>query len=156
MSVNVPGRAGIAILVSDSSLFNDLLSQIPNIDISSLSEHQFEQHLGSDSRSAQLWGRLRRNGPDESKWGIGPTTASKIMARKRPGLIPIEDSVVDRVIERGTGNSWRLWWEAFNAEGDYFENRANELRDETGRPDLSTLRVFVVMLWMWGKANPQA
>jgi len=52
------------------------------------------------------------------------------------------------------GRSWRLWWEAFNAEGDYLESRAAELRNEIGRPDLSTLRVFDVMLWMCGKANP--
>lgn len=83
-------------------------------------------------------------------------TASKIMARKRPHLIPIEDSVVNRVIELGRGDSWRLWWEAFQAEGDYLEERAKKLRAEIGRPELSTLRVFDVMLWMWGKANLSA
>ena len=79
------------------------------------------------------------------------------MARKRPHLIPIEDSVVNRVIGLGRGgDSWRLWWEAFQAEGDYLEERATKLRAAIGRPELSTLRVFDVMLWMWGKANPSA
>ena len=78
------------------------------------------------------------------------------MARKRPHLIPIEDSVVNWVIELGQGNSWRLWWDAFQAEGDYLEERATKLRAEIGRPELSTLRVFDVMLWMRGKANLSA
>ena len=103
-----------------------------------------------------MWDLLRRNRPGDRRWGLGPTTTSKIIARKRPHLIPIEDSVVNRVIELGRGDSWRLWWEAFQAEGDYLEERATKLRAEIGRPELSTLRVFDVMLWMWGKANLSA
>lgn len=91
---------------------------------------------------------------NENRWGIGPTLASKLMVRKRPHLIPIEDSVVDRVIERGRGDSWRLWWEAFQTEGDYLEKHATKLRVEIGRLELYILRVFDVMLWMWGKVHP--
>ena len=157
LDIKVPVFAGISILENEPAIFNDLLKAIPNDRrLGSLSASEFEQYLGPESDAWQLWDRLRRNGPDEDKWGIGHTTASKIMARKRPHLIPIEDSVVDRVIARGRGDSWRMWWEAFNSEGDYLEERATKLRAEIGRPDLSTLRVFDVMLWMWGKANPSA
>lgn len=153
MSVDGPAQAGIAILGNEASTFNGLLQQTPNVVLNSLSEDEFDEHLGRCSAVLQLWDLLRRNRPGDSRWGLGPTTTSKIMARKRPGLIPIEDSVVNDVIGLGRGDSWRLWWEAFNAEGDYLESRAAELRNEIGRPDLSTLRVFDVMLWMWGKAN---
>lgn len=153
LAVDVPARAGIAILGEESSDFNGLLEQIPNVAIGSLSESEFEKHLGMDSKAMALWDLLRRNRPGDSRWGLGPTTTSKIMARKRPRLIPIEDSVVNRVVELGRGDSWRLWWEAFQAEGDYLEERATELRTEIGRPELSTLRVLDVMLWMWGKAH---
>ncbi|WP_211979098.1 DUF6308 family protein [Brevibacterium sp. W7.2] len=156
LSVNVPAKAGIAILGQDAATFTGLLDQIPNVGIGSLSEADFERHLGTESKALELWDLLRRNLPGQRRWGIGPTTTSKIMARKRPALIPIEDSVVNRVIGLGRGDSWRLWWEAFNAESDYLEERATVLRTEIGRPDLSTLRVFDVMLWMWGKANPEA
>lgn len=156
LSVDVPAQAGIAILGTEASAFNGLLEQIPNLAIGSLSEPEFEKHLGPESKAMELWDLLRRNRPGDSRWGLGPTTTSKIMARKRPHLIPIEDSVVDRVIERGRGDSWRLWWEALQDEGDYLEERATKLRAEIGRPELSTLRVFDVMLWMWGKANPSA
>lgn len=140
----------------ESSVFNGVLEQIPNLSIGSLSESEFEKHLGLKSKAIDLWDLLRRNLPGDSRWGIGPTTTSKLMARKRPHLIPIEDSVVNQVIELGRGDSWRLWWEAFQAEGDYLEERATKLRAEIGRPELSTLRVFDVMLWLWGKANLSA
>lgn len=154
LDIKVPVRAGISILEEESTTFNGPLKAIPKeLTIGSLSESEFEQHLGAESKALELWNRLRRNGLDEDKWGVGPTTASKIMARKRPHLIPIEDSIVNQVIELGRGDSWRLWWEAFQAEGDYLEERATKLRAEIGRPELSTLRVFDVMLWMWGKAN---
>ncbi|SIJ87111.1 Uncharacterised protein [Mycobacteroides abscessus subsp. abscessus] len=153
LSVNVPAKAGIAILGEEASAFTGLLDQIPNVAIGSLSEAEFERHLGPESKALELWDQLRRNQPGQRRWGIGPTTTSKIMARKRPALIPIEDSVVNRVIGLGRRDSWRLWWEAFNVEGDYLEARATALRSELGRPKLSTLRVFDVMLWMWGKAN---
>lgn len=156
LAVRVPACAGIAILGEESSAFNGVLEQIPTVAIGSLSESGFEKHLGLESKAIELWDLLRRNRPGDSRWGIGPTTTSKLMARKRPHLIPIEDSVVNRVIGLGRGDSWRLWWEAFQAEGDYLEERATKLRAEIGRPELSTLRVFDVMLWMWGKANPSA
>lgn len=154
LDINVPVRAAMSILEDEFAMFNGLLKAIPkDRTIGSLSTSEFEQHLGAESKAMELWDRLRRNGLDEDKWGIGPTTASKIMARKRPHFIPIEDSVVNWVIELGDGDSWRLWWEAFQTEGDYLERRADELRSEIGRPGLSTLRVLDVMLWMWGKAN---
>lgn len=156
LSVDVPAQAGIAILGQEASAFNELLEQIPNVAIGALSESEFEERLGVESRAMELWNLLRRNRPGDSRWGLGPTTTSKIMARKRPHLIPIEDSGVDRVGERGRGDSWRLWWEAFQNEGDYLEERSTKLRAAIGRPELSTLTVFDVMLWMWGKANTSA
>ena len=153
LAVRVPARAGVAILGEESSDFNGVLGQIPNVALGTLSESEFKKHLGLESKAIELWDLLRRNRPGDNRWGLGPTTTSKIMAGKRPHLIPIEDSVVNRVIGLGRGDSWRLWWEAFQAEGDYLEERATKLRDEIGRPELSTLRVFDVMLWMWGKAN---
>lgn len=69
------------------------------------------------------------------------------MARKRPHLIPIEDSVVDHVTQRGKRDSWEMWWQAFWEGGGYLEARADQIRAAVDRPDLSTLRVFDVMLW---------
>lgn len=98
LGVNVRARAGIAILGEEASEINGLLKQVPNVAIGFLSESEFKECLGLESKAMELWDLLRRNRPGDNRWGLGPTTTSKIMARKRPRLIPIEDSVVDRVI----------------------------------------------------------
>lgn len=92
------------------------------------------------------WGQFRH----------GPKMPSWIMDRKRPSRNAVECSVLGCAVDLGRGGSWRLWWEAFNAEGAYLEELATKLRAEIGRPELSTLRIFDVLLWMWGKANPSA
>lgn len=153
LAVKVPAKAGIAILGEQAEVFNELLREIPETSIGELTAEEFKIHLGPDSSAQGLWDRLRRNGLDEERWKIGPTTASKIMARKRPHLIPIEDSVVDRVVQMGRQDSWQLWWETFAEAGDYLETRAERLRESVNRPDLSTLRVFDVLLWSWGKSK---
>lgn len=147
LAVPVPPKAGIALLEGQSSEFNEHLGNVPRAELKDLSEDEFVQHLGPKSPAQKLWDRLRRNDRPDDRWGIGPTRASKIMARKRPHLIPIEDSVVDRAINRGHQNSWELWWEALTLD-NYLEERAQRLRDELARPDLSTLRVLDVLLWM--------
>lgn len=88
--------------------------------------------------------------PRDEKWGIGPTRASKIMAWKRPHLIPINDRVIREVIDKRPSESdWELWWDALTFD-DYLENHAQELRESIDQPELSTLRVLDVLLWMSG------
>src|SRR5699024_6021951 len=99
---------------------------------------------GPNSAAMQLWSILFR------QHKVGVTRASKILARKRPHLIPIYDSVVKRGIEQQhSDNEWRLWWEALTID-DYLENRAEHLRQAIDRPELSTLRVLDVLLWYSG------
>lgn len=156
LGVTVPARASMGILGDYAAEISALLAGIPqNLDTKSIqSEAQFEEVLGEESPAHELWDLLRHNSPAASKWGIGPTTASKIMARKRPRLIPIEDSVVDRVISRGGQNSWRLWWEALTVD-DFLADYAARIREHVGHPQLSTLRTLDIVLWKWGTANPR-
>lgn len=152
LAVNVPARANIALLGELAENISSLFSQIPvDLRIAALrDESSFNDHLGPDSPAHALWDVLRRNAEDESRWDVGPTIASKIMARKRPHLIPIEDSVVSRVIGQGKQNSWRLWWEALVAD-EYLEERASEVREHISRPQLSTLRALDIVLWSSGR-----
>src|SRR5699024_10289740 len=76
LSVNVPAQAGIAILGDGASDFNGLLQQIPNVALNSLSEDEFDEHLGRDSAALRLWDLLRRNRSEDSRWGLGPTKTS--------------------------------------------------------------------------------
>lgn len=141
----------MGILISEAEELNGYLARITSKSLGSLSPDEFEEHLGDDSAAVKLWNALRRNSkPTDEKWNVGPTRASKVMARKRPHLIPINDRVIRRVIDKKPSqNDWRLWWEALSGD-DELERRAQALRAAINKPELSTLRVFDVVLWMSG------
>jgi hypothetical protein len=91
-----------------------------------------------------LWGLLRAH------HGVGPTTVSKIIARKRTALIPIFDSVVARVT--GFPNSdgtWCAWHQAFSTDKE-FTNRIRLLREAVRLEHIPLLRILDVVLWMHG------
>lgn len=152
LSVKVPIKVGVYILESDADEVNGLLAAIPSdLGLRALSESEYESVLGEGSSAWKLWDILRATHRKEGRWYIGPTTASKIMARKRPHLIPIEDKVVNSVIGSDGKDSWDLWWEALSEHGDEMEKLARVVREAADRPDLSTLRALDVALWMKGK-----
>ena len=81
----------------------------------------------------------------------GPTTASKLLARKRPRLRPIYDSVVAAV----TGTRDRQWEplrEGLRADGGALHHRLLRLREAAELPpEVSALRVLDVVAWMDGR-----
>ncbi|MEP7738883.1 DUF6308 family protein [Nocardioides sp. 31GB23] len=80
---------------------------------------------------------------------VGPTTASKLYARKRPRLRPIYDSVVARVI--GTEQIWEPL-RAYLQDCPDLHGDLISLRTDAGLPDaVSPLRIFDVVAWMEGK-----
>lgn len=155
LQISVPKTAGVGILGAEQSRISKLLAKIPDKRLEYLSAEDYEKHLGRESPAQELWDLLCRNNSGDKKWGIGSTTASKIMARKRPHLIPIQDSVVDAVIGRNKKNAWELWWNAFRNDSKLI-GRADDFRKciddpQVTRPQLSTLRIFDVVLWMHGR-----
>jgi hypothetical protein len=77
---------------------------------------------------------------------MGRTKTSKLLARKRSGLIPIYDSVVAKAlgIER-SDNDWRLWQNFMSENGiGGFRYAANQ----AGALHLSDLRVLDIVIWM--------
>jgi hypothetical protein len=81
--------------------------------------------------------------------GVGPTTASKLYARKRPRLRPIYDSVVAAAIASDT------IWEPLRAllqSDPGLHLHLIHLSDQAHLPaEVSALRVFDVLAWMGGK-----
>ena len=82
---------------------------------------------------------------------VGTTTASKLLARKRPRLRPIWDSVIAVVTD-----SARQLWEPLRAElqkdDKALHQRLLRLRDAADLPEAVTaLRVFDVIAWREGK-----
>lgn len=152
LAVTVSSRAALGILETYAQRISELLSDIdPTLKLEEVrDEGDFEAVLGKNSSAQALWDLLRRNNPQAKRWNVGATTASKIMARKRPHLIPIDDSVVTRVIGRGTASSWRMWRDELLAD-NYLIERADEIKEHVERTDLSTLRALDIVLWQYGK-----
>jgi hypothetical protein len=85
--------------------------------------------------------------------GIGPVIAGKLLARKRPELVPITDSVVPRGLVRpGETDLWSSFWHvlrgALDSEKDLVRRLA-ELKEEIPEAAAaSLLRILDVALWM--------
>lgn len=79
---------------------------------------------------------------------VGPVTASKLFARKRPRLRPVYDDVVAAVT--GSRALWKPLYEALQSDG--LHERLLRLRKQTGLGEhISALRIFDVIAWREGK-----
>lgn len=157
LSVDVPARAAIAVLDTQKEEANSLLSKIdPNLDLADVKAEDFDEHLGAESPASQLWDLLR--GTHTYRWGVGQTTASKMIARKRPRLIPIFDSLVGRLMGiSGSGEQWEVWHAALTSDNGVLAARLKKIRNESGiTQDISLLRVMDVALWMYAKDQEKA
>ncbi len=139
LSVQVPPEAARALLGTRGTRFSDLLERLgPDRDLV-----QEREPWPDDWAGWTLWAEL------DKLPGMGPTTVSKIFARKRPRLRPIYDSVVAQVI-----GSTRLW-EPLRArlqDDPGLHPRLVRLRDDLGlSQQVSALRIFDVLAWMEGK-----
>jgi len=86
--------------------------------------------------ATSLWSLLTKHVP-----GIGPTKAGKILARKRPELIPIIDGVLSKQLNCRPNT----YWTAFR---DVLQDQA--LRNEIAslRPGAPVLRIADTMMWI--------
>lgn len=95
-----------------------------------------------DGPLTELWVLLRR------LRGVGPVTTSKLLARKRPHLVPI----VDRVVLRTLGLSPLGSWQAIRGVLMDEERRAR-LAALAPADGVSVLRLLDVLLWMRGSES---
>ena len=142
LSVNVPAESAIRLLGRDAATIGRLLSQIPTgVDIIDIAPEM----LGGDSPAGQLWGVLRRD-----RDGLGPTRTSKLLAAKRPRLLPIWDSFVEQATGLNTVDYWRKFQYVLADDQRLVWDWLGELRSLT--PNLPStipqLRILDVLLWM--------
>jgi len=154
LALEVPGEAAFGILGTHSTLITDLLAQIPaELDLADLPANEFDKVLGEDSPALQLWKVLR--GQDTGRWGMGETRTSKLIARKRPKLIPIYDSVVGPLmcLNKNSMGQWKRWHTVLT-DGTGLPQRLQKIRaiSEISDP-ISDIRVMDIVLWMHGKEN---
>jgi hypothetical protein len=145
LSVRVPPRAAFDLLIRRRGHFATLLEELgPDRDFALLpdvSEEAFRP-------AWLLWRALI------DVVGLGPTTVSKLMARKRPRLIPIFDSVINEHVLQGSGKHWITLHDALNREHadglslhDYLQSLGEAA--DLG-PAVSAIRIFDVLAWMDG------
>jgi len=145
LSIHVPARAAMSVLEKQREKISAHLDGIPNgVALEEVPFDEHDKYFGDDSSAHSLWWLLR------SHHGVGATTASKIMARKRPALIPIYDSVVGKATGFANADgTWRAWHHAFTTD-TAFTSRLHFLRSAAGLERVSLLRILDVTLWMHG------
>ncbi|MBL0888788.1 DUF6308 family protein [Myceligenerans indicum] len=122
---------------------SELLAAIPpNVALWAVGEKEYDAVLGRGSAAWRLWDHLM------GIPGIGGTRASKVLARKRPALMPILDSVVRERVRLGKVDAWA----SFHAllQDSELRARIDALAHGDLPPEVrpSTLRLLDVATWM--------
>ena len=139
LSVQVPIEVAHRLLDGElGSKIHDLLSQIPVTARAGTKEA--ELLLADDAAADQAWNLL------VAEKHVNYVIAGKLLARKRPNLIPVYDSVVSKAL-----GAPEHAWEALNSalSSPEVARRVRELRVRSGIDDgESDLRLIDVTLWM--------
>jgi hypothetical protein len=137
LSVNVPPLGALQILETRADELSDLLARVPrSLELVDVDE------IPADWAPNVLWSALR------DVPGVGWVTAGKLMARKRPHLVPVYDSVV-QAAATPTGSFWDALRTALRVDERALHRHLLSLRDEAEiGDDISVLRVFDVVVWM--------
>jgi hypothetical protein len=140
LSVEIPGRAALEILENRARVLNSLLQQIP-FDVS-LADAE-ESLIRKESAAWKLWEEL------VEIHQVGWVTASKLLARKRPHLLPVYDNVVKDALRPGPEGFWKSLHEELRRDDHALVGRLEMIRSQSGiGDDISLLRVLDVAVWM--------
>ncbi len=151
LSISIRERSNAAMrpssileLEAHSDQIESLLKQLPPArELHTLNAQEFEWWLGPNSPGTELYRLLRQ------RISIPRVARHKLLARKRPLLLPIRDTVVERALNLGNRDDdwWRPWWIALSTD-DALVSRLREIRQLAGTPHLSLLRVADIVIWL--------
>ncbi|MFF5502006.1 DUF6308 family protein [Streptomyces roseolus] len=147
LSVDIPARAALNLLEpAGHAPYTALLAQIPlDLDLAATDD---ERHIAEGSPAWTLWRTLREVD------GIGPITAGKLLARKRPHLLPVYDAVIKRVFERPATDLtfWSDVRHALRADDHRLATHLEDTRTLAGiGNDIGILRTLDTAAWLHGK-----
>lgn len=136
LNVRVPGWAAIRLLKLEDERFNGLLAAVPHQPLHEVAKEDLQPLWDLQDELDQLD-------------GIGHVTRSKLLARKRPHLVPIRDQhVLTALTGRDYGPLTLPLRDALHQDSAIVE-RLQELRDDVeGAQQLSLLRVLDIVVWM--------
>ncbi|MGW5638523.1 DUF6308 family protein [Streptomyces sp. NPDC003832] len=148
LSVTVPAPVALDILEGPLGVrLSGLLHAIPR-DINMVDADP--DVVADDSPADQAW-HLLRDQPD-----VGWVIAGKLLARKRPQLLPVYDRVVRCAVGRPP-SFWLALHTALRKDDAALHRQLLELRQAAGVPQtVSALRVCDVAVWMGHRAEEHA
>lgn len=147
LSTPIPGRAAMDLLTDADGAFAAGLAAIGAdrdfADLENLDEAPFA--------AARSLYRLVKELP-----GVGETRATKLLARKRPHLIPIVDRVLKQTIFFGQRHQWAPLHAALVAEDRALHRTLLDLHRAAGLSEqVAPVRVLDVLAWLEGSGNAQ-
>lgn len=141
LSVVIPPDVVVLVLERRGAELSALLSQIPACaDLRDASDEELTQ-----GPSAQLWkllASMNDNTDDSNRW----VTAGKLLARKRPRLVPVFDRLVKDLVKPPEGEWWLTARDAMLDPA--IAQRLRQLRVEADvGAQVTTLRLLDIALW---------
>jgi hypothetical protein len=156
LSVSVVRYYALHVLDYRGREISGLLSQIP-LDVT-LADDEAERLIAQGGPAWELWELLHGIKPrPQDRNRLGPVAAGKLLARKRPHLIPVYDSHVKKVLGRPRDD--QMWWRDLRCQLTKDGALVRELgtvRIRAGAGHLSLLRTFDIMCWMSGGSQEEA
>ncbi|WP_405681773.1 DUF6308 family protein [Streptomyces sp. NBC_00057] len=149
LSVTVPAPVALDILEGPlGAQLSGLLHAIPrDIDMTDADISV----LADGSPADQAW-QLLEDQPD-----VGWVIAGKLLARKRPRLLPVYDKVVRCALGRPRPSFWLALYAALREDDRALHRQLLALRQVAGVPEaVSALRVCDVAVWMGHRAEGHA
>lgn len=134
LSVTVPPQATIRILETERATFTKLLQDVgPDRPIWAADADD----IGVNSAAQRLWQALH------DLDGLGPVIASKLMAVKRPSLIPIYDKHVNAALGWPAGSGWVAMRSSMLDAHEHVLSTIGQAGVE-----VSALRAVDIVVWM--------
>ncbi|WP_316525760.1 DUF6308 family protein [Kitasatospora brasiliensis] len=151
LSVSVDAHGAVELLTDPDGHWHRLLSAIPRD--ARLEDPACAPLIAPDGPATELWERLvnPRGAYPGKPDGVGAVVAGKLLARKRPHLIPVYDIRVKTLFRRPKVDAtfWSALADALRADGGALHARLAELRRKSGiGEDIGVLRVLDVIAWM--------
>jgi hypothetical protein len=148
LNVSIPASTSIWLLEDGADHVAALLADIP------VGQTLWSPDVDLSPTGAlwRLWGAVRSGGWPTPVGGMGRTKTSKLLAAKRPQLVPIYDAyIASTLFDTKPDNYWETWRQRLIAsDGESLRRAATDAHDESGvAEDLSVLRVIDIVIWMW-------
>jgi hypothetical protein len=144
LSIRLPITVSARLLGPDADEIGELLSEIPaDVDLWDVQRSE----LSPKSAAYRLFTKFRAMAWNGGEHGTSGVTASKLLARKRPRLIPIYDTQVSQLVDLGKGANW--WISLQQALTNDLRSQLEQAHKAADLGSVITpLRTLDVILWM--------